>query len=55
VRFGPDDGTSPNGRNLPAYTVAKTRAERLVWALVEELELMQESSVVFQRSPAPSS
>jgi len=39
VRFGPDDWTNPNARKLPAYTVAKTRAERLAWALVEELEL----------------
>ena len=36
-RFGPNDWTDPEARSLPAYTVAKTRAERLAWALAEEL------------------
>jgi dihydroflavonol-4-reductase len=39
VRFGPDDWTDLDARKLPAYTVAKTRAERRAWALAQELEL----------------
>jgi dihydroflavonol-4-reductase len=39
VRFGPDDWTDPDAGKLPAYTVAKTRAERRAWALAQELDL----------------
>ena len=39
MRFGPDDWTELDARKHPAYTVAKTRAERLAWALAEELDL----------------
>lgn len=42
VRFGPSDWTDVDARGarrLPAYTVAKTRAERRAWALAEELDL----------------
>jgi dihydroflavonol-4-reductase len=39
VTFGPDDWTDPEARHLPAYAVAKTRAERRAWALAEELPL----------------
>ena len=39
MRFGPNDWTDLDARKLPAYTVAKTRAERLAWALAEELDL----------------
>jgi dihydroflavonol-4-reductase len=39
VRFGPNDWTDLKARKLPAYTVAKTRAERLAWDLAEELDL----------------
>lgn len=38
VVFGPDDWTKPR-RRLPAYTVAKTRGERLAWTLAQELDL----------------
>lgn len=38
VRFGPNDWTDLDAQKLPAYTVAKTRAERMAWALAEELD-----------------
>jgi len=39
VQFGPNDWTDLDVRKLPAYTVAKTRAERLAWNLAKELNL----------------
>ena len=38
-RFGPHDWTDLEARKLPAYTVAKTRAEHLAWDLAEGLDL----------------
>jgi dihydroflavonol-4-reductase len=39
VLFGPNDWTDLNVKNLPAYTLAKTRAEQKAWAFAEELGL----------------
>jgi dihydroflavonol-4-reductase len=39
VLFGSNDWTDLNVKNLPAYTLAKTRAEQKAWALANELGL----------------
>jgi dihydroflavonol-4-reductase len=39
VCFGPEDWTDPEIGRLPAYAVAKTKAERLAWDLAGELPL----------------